>query len=132
VEFDACYWLLADLCEQTVAMPLAQAWPILDAFNEMAEIGAPRHLVLVDPGTATAGDLLQEVTGVGPLEGRESTPVWVDPAALAADVLRRVAALAVRARSLQESLAWSRVGDLLCTAFPDLSTSYSNGPGSSA
>jgi hypothetical protein len=130
-EFDACYWLLADLCEQTVDMPLAQAWPIMDAFNQIAEIGTPRFLYLAQPGPGP-GPGADARGPVADADAGDPAAGWLDPTVLAADVAHRVAALTVRAGSLPEALAWGRIGDLLTVAFPNLPTPYPGGAGSSA
>jgi hypothetical protein len=162
--FDTCYWLLADLCEQTVDMPLAQAWPIQEAFDHLASIGTPRHLELLDPTTTSPPGRTGTGTGAGTGTGTGMIPATAaeastgaesaaahtadNPAydqaddqaddragdrgddraqdggvgaaeALAADLLRRVAALRGQAGSWPEARAWDEIRDLLTAAFSD-------------
>jgi hypothetical protein len=143
-QFDACYWRLADLCELAVDLPVAQEWPILEAFEQIAEIGTPRHLRLADlndsdrqaarrPGivvvspsptshTGTSAEASGLAAAVG--SGGSAAPTAVrgqaEAETVAAEVLQRVAGLAPRAGTLDEALAWDRVHELVATAFPHL------------
>lgn len=152
-EFDACYWRLADLCELAVALPPEQELRILEAFDQMAEIGTPRHLQLVGldhacgaqpPGILPAGHFATSPT---PATGSTASPTTAlvagesdgpavereaEAEAVAAEVLRRVAGLAVRAGSVDEALAWDRVRELLTTAFLVVCPADCGGPGTVA
>jgi hypothetical protein len=152
-EFDACYWRLADLCELAVALPPEQELRILEAFDQLAEIGTPRHLQLVGIGdsyaaqrqgnlaaghspashTAAAGSMASPTAAL--VAGESDGPTVAGEAEadeVAVEVLRRAARLAVRAGSLEQALAWDRVRELLTAAFPDVCAEDCGGPGTVA